>query len=238
MTSFLSFRTALIPLLWLSLVAPLNGQVVEIGGHSGVNISRFTIDQNKLSDAVYVRAGKPFTAINLGVQLMVSPARNQSSPYWRWKPSILFEANLCRCGGLMELSLTSPIGIRTFNKLKYIIYRGEYSAKLVGGFGPFEFMAGPTISNRFYSGVKIGDKEGLKYAGDQFKVLAFAYELGAGIKLNAVHLSARFQRFVGGYGRETDLIPIVFDHYQVRFMMHYYFLRRERGKNWNSIQWE
>ncbi|MFB1022543.1 MAG: hypothetical protein QMC40_07270 [Vicingaceae bacterium] len=238
MTLFLSFRRVFILLLWLCSAVHLNGQVVKIGAHSGVNISRLTIDQNKLSDAIFLRAGKPFTAFNFGVQLMVSPARNQSSPYWKWKPAILFEANLCRCGGFMELSLTSPNGIRTFSELKYRIYRGEYSAKLVGGFGPFEFMAGPTISNRFYSGVQIGVNEGWKYAGDQFKVLAFAYELGAGIKLNTVHLSARFQRFVGGYGRKSELIPIVFDHYQLRFMMHYYFLRRERGKNWDSIQWD
>ena len=226
--------TALIIIL-LSFSA--HAQVLEIGGHLGYNISRFSVDKNKLNDAVFIKAGKPFGAINGGMQMMVSPPKEQSSPYFRFIPSVLFELNVCRCGGFMELSLTSPNGTRTFNELEYTIYRGEYSAKFVGSIGPLQLMAGPTISNRFYSGVQFGANEGQKYAGDQFKVLAFAYEIGAGLKFNTVHVSARFQRFINGYGRETDLIPIAYDHTQVRFLLHYYFLRRERGKNWGSIYW-
>lgn len=233
-------RTKLLIAISVLVVMPRssNAQIIEFGGNFGYNISRFSVDQNKLNDAVFVKAGKPFSAFNLGAQILISPARQQSSAYFRLIPSVLFEANLCRCGGFMELSLTSPNGTRTFNELKYTIYRGEYGAKFVLSSGPLQLILGPTISNRFYSGVKFGVNEGQKYAGDQFKVLAIAYEVGAGLKFNTVHISARFQRFINGYGRESQLIPVVYKHSQLRFSVHYYFLKRERGKNWSSIYWD
>ena len=238
MSFSLSPRFGFTALIIILLSFSAHAQVLEIGGHLGYNISRFSVDKNKLNDAVFIKAGKPFGAINGGMQMMVSPPKEQSSPYFRFIPSVLFELNVCRCGGFMELSLTSPNGTRTFNELEYTIYRGEYSAKFVGSIGPLQLMAGPTISNRFYSGVQFGANEGQKYAGDQFKVLAFAYEVGAGLKFKTVHVSARFQRFVNGYGRESSLIPIAYDHSQFRFLLHYYFLRRERGLNWSSIYWD
>ena len=138
----------------------------------------------------------------------------------------------------MELSISSPNGTRMFNELKYTIYRGEYGAKFVLSSGPLQLIVGPTISNRFYTAVQFLPNEGQKFAGDQFKALALAYEVGLGLKFNSVHISGRFQRFVNGYGRESNLIPTVYKHSQVRFLIQYYFLRRERGKNWSSIYWD
>lgn len=234
----LNFRKGVVGLVMFVLPFVSQSQILEVGGHLGYNISKFYVDQNKLNDAVFIKTGKPFGAINGGVQMMISPVRKQSSPYFRIIPSVLFEVNLCRCGGFMELSLNSPNGTSTFNELKYTIYRGEYGAKVVGSMGALQLIVGPTISNRFYSGVQFGANEGQKYAGDQFKVLAFAYEVGAGLKFKTVHVSARLQRFINGYGRESSLIPIAYEHSQFRFLLHYYFLRRERGLNWTSIYWD
>lgn len=246
MNSNTHHRTTFLPklfggvMLFVCMSLPYLGaaQVLEVGSHFGYGISKFGLDENKLSDAIFIKTGKPFASMNVGGQLLVSPPRDQSTSYLRFRPSVLFEATLCRCGGYMDLSLTSLDGTRSFNELKYILYRGEYSAKFVVNFGLIQFMAGPTVSNRFYSGVQLGTNAGQKFAGDQFKVLAFAYELGMGIKLNKIHLSTRFQRFINGYGRESVTIPTVFKHHQVRFMLSYFFLKKERGKNWDSIHWD
>lgn len=234
----LSYKRLIILLAVMFLSSASKAQILEFGGHIGYNISKFTVDQNKLSDAIFIRSGKPFAAYNFGVQMMVSPARQQSAAYFRFIPSVLWEASLCRCGGFMDLSITSPNGSRSFNELEYTIYRGEYGVKFVLSSGPLQLILGPTVSNRFYTAVQFGANEGQKFAGDQFKVMALAYEVGAGLNFNTIHISARFQRFVNGYGRESDLIPVVYKHHQVRFLLHYYFLRRERGKNWNSIYWD
>lgn len=238
MISLLKYKR-LITLVSLFLLSSVSeAQIIELGANLGYNISKFSVDKNKLSDAITVRSGKPFSAYNFGVQALISPARQQSSAYFRLIPSVLFEANFCRCGGFMELALTSPNGSSSFNELRYTIYRGEYGAKFILSSGPLQLIVGPTVSNRFYSGVQFGVNEGQKFAGDQFKVMALAYEIGAGLKFNTVHVSARFQRFINGYGRESSLIPTVINHSQLRFSLHYYFLRRERGKNWNSIYWD
>tara|TARA_B110000503_G_scaffold143504_1_gene245374 strand:- start:2466 stop:3182 length:717 start_codon:yes stop_codon:yes gene_type:complete len=238
MISRLSYKRLIILLAGMFLSSASKAQVWEFGGHVGYNISKFRVDQNKLSDAIFIRSGKPFSAYNFGVQMSFSPARHQSSAYFRLVPSVLWEATLCRCGGFMDLSITSPNGSRSFNELEYTIYRGEYGVKFVLSSGPLQLILGPTVSNRFYTAVQFGASEGQKFAGDQFKVMALAYEVGAGLNFNTIHVSARFQRFINGYGRESDLIPVVYKHHQVRFLLHYYFLRRERGKNWNSIYWD
>tara|TARA_R110000868_G_scaffold8464_6_gene43872 strand:+ start:591 stop:1307 length:717 start_codon:yes stop_codon:yes gene_type:complete len=234
----LSFKRLIVLLAIMFFSSASKAQIWEFGGHVGYNISKFTVDQNKLNDAIFIRSGKPFSAYNFGLQMSVSPARQQSSAYFRLIPSILWEATLCRCGGFMDLSITSPSGVRSFNELEYTIYRGEYGVKFILSSGPLQFIVGPTVSNRFYTAVQFGANEGQKFAGDQFKVMSLAYEVGAGLKFNTVHVSARYQRFINGYGRESDLIPVVYKHHQVRFLLHYYFLRRERGKNWNSIYWD
>jgi len=238
MISLLTCKRLIILLTIVFFATSTNAQIVEFGGHVGYNVSKFTVDQNKLNDAIFIRSGKPFSAYNFGIQMSVSPARQQNSAYFRLIPSVLWEATLCRCGGFMDLSITSPNGTRSVNELEYTIYRGEYGVKFVLRSGPLQLILGPTVTNRFYTAVQYGANEGQKFAGDQFKVMALAYEVGAGLKFNTVHVSARFQRFINGYGRESDLIPVVYNHHQVRFLLHYYFLRRERGKNWNSIYWD
>tara|TARA_B110000046_G_scaffold28052_1_gene28713 strand:+ start:7536 stop:8207 length:672 start_codon:yes stop_codon:yes gene_type:complete len=222
----------------LLLVRSSGAQIIETGGHVGYNVSKFTVGQNKLSDALYIRSGKPYSSYNFGVQMLMSPARQQSSAYFRLIPSVLWEASLCRCGGFMDLSITSPNGSRSFNELEYTIYRGEYGVKFVLSSGPIQLILGPTVSNRFYTAVQYGANEGQKFAGNQFKVMALAYEVGIGVNFKTIHISGRFQRFINGYGRESDLFPVVYKHHQIRFLLHYYFLRRERGKNWNSIYWD
>ncbi|MBL4710696.1 MAG: hypothetical protein JKY48_19905 [Flavobacteriales bacterium] len=216
----------------------VSSQVVEAGVHAGYSFSKFTLDQNRLNDQVFVKAGKPFSGFTFGIQVLVSPPKLQSTTSFRIVPSLLLEASVCRCGGNIELSLTTPNGVRTFNELSYLIYRGEYSAKFVAGIKGLQLMLGPMITNQFYTSVKIGASEGSQYAGDQFKALALGYEFGVSTKLNRVHLSMRYNRIIGAYGKKTDLIPTAYKHFQIRFMLHYYFLQKNKGKNWGSIYWD
>ncbi len=226
-------------LLGLSLgFSPVIGQVVEAGIHVGYSFSRLTVDRNSLNDQIFVKGGKPFSGFIIGAQAMVGPPKEQSTANFRIISSLLLETSLCRCGGNIELSETTPNGVRTFNELTYLIYRGEYSAKYVAGIKRMHLMIGPMLSTRYYTAVKIGASEGYKYAGDQFRTLAFGYELGIGSKLNRVFLSARYNRFLGAYGKKSDLIPTAYKHWQMRFMLSYYFLQRSKDKNWGSIYWD
>lgn len=237
------FQTKRLKVLMILFFLTLNtltisSQILEAGVHLGYNFSRLKVDQNKLNDQIFVKTGKPFNGFTFGAQILLSPPKSQSTTNFRIIPSLLFEASVCRCGGNIELSQTTPNGIRTFNELSYLIYRGEYSAKFIAGIKGLQLMIGPTVTNRFYTAVKIGASEGYRYAGDQFKDIAFGYEFGIGSKLNRVHLSMRYNQIIGAYGRETELIPTAYQHFQLRFMLHYYFLQKSRGKNWGSIYWD
>lgn len=213
-------------------------QLYEFGLHAGYNIGKLTVSQNKLNDQVFVKAGRPAAGYTFGGQFLMSPPIPQSTSRFRIDNSILFEASLCRCTGNIELSLTSPNGISIFNELQYIIYRGDYSAKYIATVKKIQFMIGPTVSNQFYTGVKVGVSDAIRFAGDQFKSLSFGYEIGMGAKLNTVQLSFRYQRTVGAYGRETELIPTSYKNYQFRILLHYYFLRKHKGQYWDSIYWK
>ena len=147
----LTCKRLIILLTMLFFSTTSKAQIVEFGGHLGYNVSKFTVDQYKLNDAIFIRSGKPFSAYNFGVQMAVSPARQQSSAYFRIIPSVLWEATLCRCGGFMDLSITSPNGISSFNELEYTIYRGEYGVKFILRSGPLQLILGPTVSIQLFN---------------------------------------------------------------------------------------
>ncbi len=215
-----------------------NAQLMELGMHVGYSFTKLTVSENKLNDQVFVKSGRPIGAPIFGAQFMIGPPKGQSSPSLKIIPSILFEASLCRCGGNIELSLTDTSGLRSLRELQYVIYRGDYSMKFIANIRKMQLMLGPTVSNRFYTGVRVGGSEKLTTANEQFKTLAIGYEFGIGTKLNKIHLSARYNGLFGAYGKETDAIPTSYKNFQLRFMIHYYFLSKHKGQYWDSIYWE
>ena len=227
--------------LLLLLVLGLNSttaQIYELGLHGGYNFTKLTVEKNKLNDEIFVKSGRPYNGFSMGGQFMISPPLQQSSSKVKIIHSVLMEASLCRCGANVELSLTSPNGGKVFRELRYLFYRGDYSIKYVGTWKKLQLLVGPTVSNRFYTGVRLGVSDNIRYAGDQFKPWAFGYEIGAAAKMNTVQLSLRYNRVVGAYGKETELIPTKYKNYQIRVMLHYYFLKKHKGQYWDSIYWK
>lgn len=224
------------------LIIGLNsfGQTVEAGFNLGYNFSRLGLTENSLNSITYVREGAASKGGSFGVQILISPPEKQSSPGFKIAPSFLFEASLCRCGGNIELSKKDTVsGFSSFSPLNYLFYKGDYSAKFVAGIKKAQFLIGPTISNLFYSGVKNTDGPfGYASASDQLKIITFGYEIGAALKLNTFQLSLRYHKTVGGIGRKTENIPTEYKYYQLRVMVHYYFLKKSSGLNWGSIYWK
>lgn len=231
-------RGLLLFIVLLSCFTESKAQLMEFGMHMGYSFTRLTVSENRLNDRVFVKTGKPLGAPLFGAQIMIGPPKGQSSPTLKIIPGVLFEASLCRCGGNIELSLTDTSGLRSFNELQYVIYRGDYSMKFVANIRKMQLLLGPTVSNRFYTGVRVGPSGKLVTAADQFKALAIGYELGIGTKLNKLHLSARYNGVFGAYGKKTEAIPTAYKNFQFRLMIHYYFLSKHKGQNWDSIYWE
>jgi len=216
----------------------LHAQLYEIGFHVGYNVSRLTVDEEQLSDEIYVSSGRLSNGGSFGVQFMAGPPKDQNAPFFKIIPSFLLEATLCRCGGNIDLISTNPDNSKSLNELEYLFYRGDYSAKFVGKMKNLQFMIGPTFTNHFYNGVKIGGAEEYKFAGDQFSDFVVGYELGMGLKLGSVTLSARYQNHITNFGTETALFPTEYRNYQFKFMLAYFFLSKHKDANWGSIYWK
>ncbi|MEQ8624881.1 MAG: hypothetical protein RJQ00_03260 [Vicingaceae bacterium] len=212
-------------------------QLYEMGFHAGYNVSRLTVDEGQLSDEIYVSSGRLFNGGSFGVQFMAGPPKNQNAPFFKIIPSFLLEATLCRCGGNINLISTNPDNSRSLNELEYVFYRGDYSAKFVANMKNLQFMIGPTFTNHFYSGVKVGSAEEYKFAGDQFSDFVVGYEFGLGYKIGSVTLSARYQNHITSFGTETALFPTEYRNYQFKFMLAYFFLSKHKDANWGSIYW-
>ncbi len=219
----------------LFILFNLNAQLREAGMHFGYNLSKFKITENKLSDEIFIREGRSFHGGTVGIQYMISPPRQQNVTFFKIIPSILFEGSLCRCGGNLELTTTISDSVRTFNELTYILYRGVYSAKVVANMKNLSLMLGPTFSNVFYAGIVYSGSDSQQSAGDQFSLVSVGYEVGVAYRVRQISLSARYGSLVTAFGRETDLFPTQYKYREYRFMLHYFFLRKHKGANWDSI---
>lgn len=216
-----------------------HAQKIEAGFNLGYQFSRLKVTENNISRSKFVRQGQPFNGVSFGIQAIVSPPEKQSTSKFKIKSSAMFEGSLCRCGGNIELSTTLPTGQRTFSPLKYLFYRGDYSLKYVASMGSLQFLIGPTLTNLFYVGVDDkSDSFGYADAESQFNNYKIGYEFGLAAKINTVQLSLRYHKIIGDFGRETDVIPTAYKNFQIRLMVHYYFLRKENGLNWGSIYWD
>ncbi len=213
-------------------------QLYEMGVHAGYNISRIKVKEEQLSNELYVSTGKAFNGASFGIQFMAGPPRGQNASFFKIIPSILFEANLCRCGGFVNLITTQPDNSKSLSELEYVFYQGNYSAKFVAKMKNIQFLIGPTISNQFYSGVKVGSSEDYKAANDQFTDLVIGYELGMGVQVGTITLSARYQNYITNFGQETSLFPTDYGNSQFKFMLAYFFISKHKGANWNSIYWD
>lgn len=214
-------------------------QTIEAGVNFGYHFSRLVLPENDIAENLYISQGKPSNGGSFGLQLMMRPPAKQSSAGFKIVPALLIESSLCRCEGNVSLRTTSTNGALSLTPLNYVFYRGDHSAKFVGQIKDFQFLIGPTVTNHFYVGVKNGsDKFGYSNAAKQFKQPVFGYEFGAAIKINRAQFSLRYHKIAGDFGKETAAIPTAYKNYQVRIMLHYYFLKKEKGLNWNSIYWD
>lgn len=226
---------ALCTVTFLLFVLHLNAQLKEAGIHLGYNLSKFKLKENTLNDAIFLREGKSFHGGTIGLQYMLSPPRQQNVPFLKVIPSLLFEASLCRCGGNLELITTLSDSASSFNELQYILYRGVYSAKIVANMKNLNFMLGPTFSNIFYAGVTYSGSDSQISASEQFSLISVGYEVGVGYRTGQFNLSVRMGNLITAFGRETDLFPTQYNYKEYRFMLHYFFLRKHKGANWDSI---
>ena len=216
----------------------LHAQLYEIGFHAGYNVSRLTVDEEQISDELYVSSGSLFNGGSFGIQFMAGPPKDQNAPFFKIIPSFLAEATLCRCGGNINLISTNRDNSKSLSKMEYLFYRGDYSAKFVANMKNLQFMIGPTFTTFFYSGVKVGRAEEYKYAGDQFSDFVVGYEFGLGYKVGSVTFSTRFQSQITNFGTETALFPTEYRNYQFKFMLAYFFLSKHKDANWGSIYWK
>ena len=215
-----------------------HAQMVKMGFHGAIGGARMTLSENTLNDQVFVRQGPLMPTVTFGIQSLITKSRDYPSRWLQWNKSVLFEANLCRCGGNIDLITTLPSGSKTFDGLRYIQYQGNFSAKILLGLNKLQFLIGPNISSNFYSGVQLNGSDEHKSAKSQFNPIAIGYEGGVGIFAGKLLTTLRFRGYFSKYGKETTLIPTEFGNTQIMFMISYFVRERNREKNHDSIFWD
>lgn len=223
-------------ILFFSLI--LNGvmaQVSELGFHVGYNATRLGVDQESLSDELTIDPGRYGGGPVLGLQLLISPPKKQSSPKMQIIPSAMFESSLCRCENTVGLLVKNPNGTNSLINLNYLLYRADFSGKFVASIRDVQLMVGPTLSANLYAGAKVGGGSSLKYVGDHFQRFVLGYEIGFGKKINALNFSVRYHGLLERYGQSSELIPTAYKNHQLLFRVGYFFLQKETGSYWSSI---
>jgi len=231
--------------VFLFMVFVSKAQLYEAGIHFGYNISSISVKENKLSNGLFVRDGLSMNGINLGIQLRKSPPKNQNLTFFHLIPSLLLEADLCRCGGNLQVTntftrLDTALRIDTFRTLtinQYVLYQSSFSPKFVAKMKNTQLLVGPTMLIRHWAGYKEGSSNTYINAENQFASLVFGYEFGIGYKIGRIELSARYLRNITNYGQASGPLPTRLNHSRFKFNVHYYFLRKHQGKYWDSINW-
>ena len=220
-------------------------QLYEAGIHFGYDISSLSVKENELSNGLFVRDGLSISGFNFGIQLRKSPPKNQNLTFFHVIPSFLLEADLCRCGGNLQVTntftrLDTGLRLDTFRTLtinQYLLYQSSFSPKFVAKMKRTQFLMGPTFLIRHWAGLKQGNSETYVNAENQFASFVIGYEFGLGYKIGRVELSARYLRNITNYGQSTGPLPTRINHSRFKFNIHYYFLRKHQGKYWDSINW-
>jgi|GEM_PF-1315536 len=221
-------------------------QLYEAGFHFGYNISNITVKENSLTNQIFVRNGRSFSGANFGIQLKKSPPKEQNVNFFKIIPSVQLEATICRCGGSIQVTNSTTFldssarldTARTLNIYKYVFYQSMLSPKFVANMKNLRFLIGPTVSVRHYAGLKRSDMENVINAENQFSSVVVGYELGAGYKFGNIEVSIRYHNNITDFGLETSTVPTKINNNQLKFMMHYFFLRKHQGKYWDSIYWD
>lgn len=219
-------------------LAQAYSQRLKVGIHMAGGFARMTLNENKLNDDVFVRQGDIFPTGSFGMQAWLEDSKDQNSRWFTLKKSVLLEASLCRCGGNIQLTSTLPNGSKTLDELQYIQYQINMSPKFVLGMGSFQLLLGPNISSNLYSGVNIVKDDVMKSAKSQMSPVVLGYEGGVGVSSNKLMFSVRYRGYFTPYGQKTTLIPTVYGNTQILFVLSYFYLDRNREKNYRSIFWD
>lgn len=223
----------------------LRAQLYEAGIHFGYNVSSLSVKENNLGNGIFVRDGLSINGANFGIQLRKSPPKDQNLKFFNVIPSFLLEADLCRCGGNLQVTNTSTrldtaMQLDTFRTLtinRFIIYQSSFSPKFVANMKKTQFLVGPTMLIRHWAGVKRGNDDNYINMENQFAAIVFGYEFGVAYRLGRIELSARYLRNISNYGQSNGPLPTRLNHSRFKFNIHYYFLRKHQGKYWDSINW-
>lgn len=215
----------------------IHAQLYEMGIHFGYNISKLKPISSQVSETLSVFDGRSQGGATFGLNFLYGPPRDQAVKGFNLIPALMFEASLCRCGGRLNFSTSLADSLRSLTELNYLFYRADFSPKFVAQIQKFRFLAGPTVTRFFYSEVRPTGSDISKNAASQFQPMVFGYEFGVGWQIKSVTLSTRYQNHITEFGRPSPILESSFRNHQFKFMVHYYFLQKNRGSYWNSIYW-
>lgn len=215
----------------------LKAQVVELGIQASALGSRFTVSENRLSEDILVRQGRIAAGGTLGAMVEYGSPKDQPLNRLKLFSSLLAEVNFAYHPGNIELMFTTPDGTNYFNELSYTLMQSELSLKYLGKLKKFRFLLGPAFVYNAYRGVQIGNGE-MRDAGSQLTPYYINFEFGIGIRANRFMVSTRYNTNVTDFGKESPIIPTTFNSHQIRFVVGFYFMQKDRGKNWGSIYWD
>lgn len=206
--------------------------------HIGYNINRFTLPENQVTEDLFLTQGSLHQGGELGMQLYISKARDQRSSIFKATSNALLEVTFNYMGGRIGATTTLDDGSKRFSEITYTRYMGMYSPKFVLGLNKFQILVGPVFMNTFADRATTVSTEEPKSAKPQFETYSLGYDFGVGVKASVFMFNAKITGNITDFGSGSEDIPGKFNLLQGRLVIHYFFIQKERGKNWQSIYWK
>ncbi len=206
--------------------------------HFGYNVNRFTLPENQVSEDLFLTQGSLFQGGEAGFQLYISRYRDQPTYKLKISANALMEASFVYMGGKLGATTTLEDGQRRFSEITYYRYMGMYSPKFVLGLNKFQILLGPVVMNSFMDRATTVSTDEPKSAKPQFETYSLGYDFGIGVKSRSFMFNAKLTGNITDFGSGSEEIPGKFNFLQARFVLHYFFFQKEKGKNWNSIYWK
>lgn len=224
---------------FLLLVSSLQiqAQLVELGVQASIFGSRFTVSENRLSEDILVRQGRIAPGGTIGAVVEYGAPKDQPTKQLKLLSSFLAEVNFAYNPGNIELMYTTTDGTNYFNELSYTLMQSELSLKYLGKLKRFRFLLGPAFVYNAYRGVQLDNGE-MRNAGSQLTPYYINFEFGIGVRANRFMVSTRYNTNITDFGKESPLIPTTFNSHQIRFVLGFYLMQKNREKNWGSIYWD
>ena len=212
-------------------------QLYQYGIHAGYNFSKYKVKNERPDEDLLILNGRTKGGPTVGLQFSYGPPRDQEIMGFHIVPSLLAEVSVCQCGGRVSLLRTINDTTKSLTQLEFLNLRVDFSPKFVANLHDLQFLIGPTLTKMFSEELELTRSDDIIDASGFYNPIIIGYEFGFGYKLKALRFSGRFQGHATAFGKETTLLPTALKNSQFRFMIHFFFLQKNRGSYLDTLYW-